>query len=137
MIFMKAVVVVGACLLMTRVSMGSDVCLWKGESFKSGWWCYQCKPTLTSEGWQLCSQGTDPFVTSPQFLIEKPSNAYEVVIRAKTTVSGRGELFYSRPGDRTAPQKLARAFQWIFRDIMGTGSIIQVINLENKLITVL
>ena len=100
-------------LLVTGGLFGGDTYLWKGEAFKTGWRCHQCKPTQTSEGWQLGSLGTDPFVTSPQFAIEKPSNAHEVVIRAKTTVSGLGELFYSRPGDYAAPQALAQPFQWV------------------------
>ena len=105
--------VAGACLLMAGVAPGGDTYFWKGEAFKAGWWCHQCKPELTSEGWRLDSLGTDPFVTTPQFSIEKPSNAHEVVIRAKTTVGGLGELFYCRPGDRAAPQALAQPFQWI------------------------
>jgi len=86
---------------------------WTGEAFKKGWWHHQCVPSYSREGVVLESKGLDPFVTSATFGLDKPSNLHEVVIRARTTVGGKGELFYSRPGDRAAPQELAQSFNWV------------------------
>jgi len=86
---------------------------WSGAELHKTAWTHQCAAVLTDEGVRYDSKGLDPFVTTPQFALEKPSNVHEVVFRAKTTVSGLGELFYSRPGDLAAPQALAQPFQWI------------------------
>ena len=86
---------------------------WSGEALRSGWGHNQSTLSYGADGLTVDSRGRDPFVVTPQFNLEKPSNLHEVVFRAKTTVGGLGELFYSRPGDRAAPQALAQPFQWI------------------------
>ena len=86
---------------------------WPGEALRTGWSHHQCTPSYGPDGLTVDSRGRDPFIVTPQFNLEKPSNLHEVVFRAKTTVGGLGELFYSRPGDRAAPQALAQPFQWI------------------------
>ncbi len=91
----------------------ADTYEWKGEALHRGWWSHQCTPTNMPDGVFYASAGLDPFITSPAFDLEKPSNLHEVVFRARTTVGGKGELFYSRPGDRAAPQSLAQSFKWI------------------------
>ena len=85
---------------------------WSGEALRKGWH-HECAISCGPEGLTVDSRGRDPFIVTPQFNLEKPSNLHEVVFRAKTTVGGLGELFYSRPGDRAAPQALAQPFQWI------------------------
>jgi len=86
---------------------------WSGGELHRKAWVHQCVAVPTEEGVRYDSKGLDPFVTIPGFTIGKPSNLHEVVFRAKCTASGLGELFYSRPGDRAAPQSLAQPFQWI------------------------
>ena len=86
---------------------------WSGEALRNGWGHNQCALSYGPEGLTADSRGRDPFIVTPRFELDKPSNLHEVVFRAKTTVSGLGELFYSRPGDRAAPQALAQPFQWI------------------------
>ena len=86
---------------------------WKGAACRKNWWWHQCGPSNTADGVAYLSKGLDPFVTSPGFSLDKPSNMHEVVFRARTTVGGKGELFYSRPGDTAAPQALAQSFKWI------------------------
>ena len=86
---------------------------WSGEALQKGWGHNQCALSYGPEGLTADSRGRDPFVVTPRFDLDKPSNLHEVVFRAKTTVGGLGELFYSRPGDRAAPQALAQPFQWI------------------------
>lgn len=103
-----------AALLLAGLVQADDTYLWKGEALdRRGWWWHQCAPTNTPEGVRYDSKGLDPFITSPTFNLDNPRNSHEVVFRAKTTVGGLGELFYSRPGDRAAPQALATSFQWI------------------------
>ena len=95
-------------------SLAADAYAWSGEAFREkGWWHHQCAPSHGPDGMALDSKGYDPFVTTPQFSLERPQNRQIVVIRAKTNVGGLGELFYSRPGDRAAPQELAQPFMWI------------------------
>ena len=81
---------------------------WSGEALRKGWGRNQCALSYGPDGLTVDSRGSDPFIVTPQFNLEKPSNLHEVVFRAKTTVGGLGELFYSRPGDRAAPQALAQ-----------------------------
>ncbi len=92
---------------------GGDDYLWEGDSIKTGWRLFQCERTQEDGGLSVKSLGHDPFVTSPRFNLDKPSRLHVVVIKAKTTVGGKGELFYSRPGDKAAPQSLAQPFNWI------------------------
>ena len=107
-----ALTVVG-CSLFADAAIAEEEYRWSGDGLKQNVWTHQCVATRVADGVRYDSKGLDPFVTTAQFSLEKPSNVHEVVFRAKTTVGGLGELFYSRPGDRAAPQALARSFQWI------------------------
>ena len=114
MVSMKRLAAALAAVVVTGTAFAADTYEWKGEACRNGgWWWHQCAPTNTPDGVRYDSKGLDPFITSPTFSLDTPRNTHEVVFRAKTTVGGPGELFYSRPGDRAAPQHLATSFQWI------------------------
>lgn len=83
---------------------------WKGAALKTWAGHHQCTATTTDEGMTVVSKGTDPFLVSPVFEMPKPSIDHLVIIRAKASKGGAGELFYYRPGDRAAPQALAQSF---------------------------
>ena len=57
---------------------------WSGEELRKGWGHNQSVLSYGPEGLTADSRGRDPFIVTPQFNLEKPSNLHEVVFRAKT-----------------------------------------------------
>ena len=97
----------------TSLQAATEILSWSGEALSNAWILHQCEKSPDAEGLTVNSTGRDPFIVSPRFELTDLSNLHEVVIRAKITHTGLGELFYSRPSDKAAPQALAQPFRWI------------------------
>lgn len=111
---MRVEILSGVMLAVAGIACADGpVVSWRGPELHQWNICNQGKRRDTPAGVEVISSGTDSFLVSPPVDIVNPSVGHVVVIRGKVSKGGRGEFFYYRPGDRAAPQALARSFDWI------------------------